>query len=320
MRLVCPPTRPRMYASDYLVVQSVSSRLAPFMWSTVEMLRIPTRTVRVSEFLEQTVFSANATTASSLLTEAEAQDYIFANDFLRTHPSLGASLTELGHSVSKPGAASVSSSGFSPPWTSSLPDWVGFSEPAAGSAHVYGVQFYLGGACTCIDSSASKIQTQSAFKSARSHWLNAPAVCAYDCLTVCRCCYAGAGSGAQPHWHEHAWNLAVHGSKRWMIWPEARTFYAATPAATFAEQVVPKLKGANAPLQCVQQPGDLVYVPARWGHTTLNLGPTVGVAVGFRTDDAERSKLVLGVPRSAQSCGEVEPPSAHHRHVAKGEL
>ena len=49
----------------------------------------------------------------------------------------------------------------------------------------------------------------------------------------------GAGSGAQPHSHEHAWNLAVHGSKHWMIWPQARSFYTATPASTFFEKVWP---------------------------------------------------------------------------------
>ena len=35
----------------------------------------------------------------------------------------------------------------------------------------------------------------------------------------------GADSGAQPHMHEHAWNIAVHGAKRWLVWPPATAFY-----------------------------------------------------------------------------------------------
>ena len=41
--------------------------------------------------------------------------------------------------------------------------------------------------------------------------------------------------------------------------------------------------GQRAPrfLECVQMPGDVVYVPKSWGHATLNLAPSVGVAVEF---------------------------------------
>ena len=37
-------------------------------------------------------------------------------------------------------------------------------------------------------------------------------------------------------------------------------------------------------------------VPARWGHTVVNLTPTVGIAVGFRTHDTETAKLVMETP------------------------
>ena len=98
-------------------------------------------------------------------------------------------------------------------------------------------------------------------------------------------------------------------------------------------QVIPTLHGGDAPLQCVQRPGDLVYsacaraahhyhiaivcsplfltistcaVPSRWGHTTLNLTPTVGVAIGFRTKDVEAAKLVVDSPRTCAAIQQVD--------------
>ena len=32
-------------------------------------------------------------------------------------------------------------------------------------------------------------------------------------------------------------------------------------------------------IQCVQGPGDMVYVPEGWGHSTVNLDETIGVAM-----------------------------------------
>lgn len=69
----------------------------------------------------------------------------------------------------------------------------------------------------------------------------------------------GKGSGAQPHTHEHAWNLAVHGAKRWLIWPPVSAFYSATPAADFAARALPVLRSnEDRPLECVQRSGDLL--------------------------------------------------------------
>ena len=122
-----------------------------------------------------------------------------------------------------------------------------------------------------------------------------------------------AGSGAQPHMHEHAWNLAVHGAKRWMIWPPSRSFYAARPAREFAAEAVPTMGGEDAPLTCIQHSGDLLYVPAKWGHSTVNLTPTIGVAVGFRTDDVLPAALNGHGARSCDAKVPAEPPSPPSR-------
>ncbi len=33
------------------------------------------------------------------------------------------------------------------------------------------------------------------------------------------------------------------------------------------------------PCEVIQQPGEVLYIPARWSHTTLNLAESTGFAV-----------------------------------------
>ena len=35
------------------------------------------------------------------------------------------------------------------------------------------------------------------------------------------------------------------------------------------------------PLECMQYPGDVVYVPLHWGHAVLNAQDSIGLAVEF---------------------------------------
>ena len=37
-------------------------------------------------------------------------------------------------------------------------------------------------------------------------------------------------------------------------------------------------------MQCTQYPGDILLVPALWGHATLNLTQCIGVAYEFAID------------------------------------
>lgn len=39
--------------------------------------------------------------------------------------------------------------------------------------------------------------------------------------------------------------------------------------------------GEDEELLCVQEAGDLIYVPRLWGHAVLNLAQSVGAAVEF---------------------------------------
>ena len=105
-------------------------------------------------------------------------------------------------------------------------------------------------------------------------------------------------TGAQPHFHGDAWNGLAYGRKQWFISRPSRAFFArsgqrvidwlATPPK-LAELTARDSKNAAhdgsaleaSDLLCVQEPGDIVYVPRLWGHAVLNLAQSVGAAVEF---------------------------------------
>lgn len=105
-------------------------------------------------------------------------------------------------------------------------------------------------------------------------------------------------TGAQPHFHGDAWNGLVYGRKQWFISPPSRAFFArsgqrvidwlATPpklaelaARDSKDGAQDGIGSAESDLLCVQEAGDVVYLPRLWGHAVLNLAQSVGAAVEF---------------------------------------
>ena len=84
------------------------------------------------------------------------------------------------------------------------------------------------------------------------------------------------GSGAPFHAHRDAFNALIFGRKRWFLLPPDRSLYSTTPVATWLASAAALPEGA---LQCVQEAGDVVFVPRGWAHAVLNLRTSVGVAV-----------------------------------------
>ena len=85
--------------------------------------------------------------------------------------------------------------------------------------------------------------------------------------------FGGDGSGATYHWHEAAFNILYVGVKEWKIAPPMYRGVAGMTAQKVSEVLDDKIS-----LTCVQQPGDLFYIPNYWGHSTINHGFTIGAA------------------------------------------
>ncbi|XP_065905980.1 uncharacterized protein [Dysidea avara] len=84
-------------------------------------------------------------------------------------------------------------------------------------------------------------------------------------------------SGAPGHFHRNAWNVLIYGKKRWFLYPPTEAFYSRQHVWQWWQQ---QQKPIGA-LECLQYPGDLVFVPDMWGHAVLNLQESVGLAAEF---------------------------------------
>ena len=59
------------------------------------------------------------------------------------------------------------------------------------------------------------------------------------------------------------------------------------PHLNWLESVYPTLADGDRPLECVQGPGDIVYVPSGWIHATVNIGDTTAIAQRVSSFPAE---------------------------------
>ncbi len=90
------------------------------------------------------------------------------------------------------------------------------------------------------------------------------------------------------HFHGNsAWNALVFGKKGWVLLPPDKKFLSITPAADMvrilAEDDATRIKLNSPPrnIRCIQQAGDLMFIPMGWGHLTYNLATSIGLAKEF---------------------------------------
>ena len=93
------------------------------------------------------------------------------------------------------------------------------------------------------------------------------------------------GSGSPPHFHGHALNLLVYGVKRWYLWPPAEAHFDLCPVWEWQEEHM-RGRGRGGGeggkwKECVQLPGDVVFVPEGWGHAVVNTEHSIAVAYEF---------------------------------------
>lgn len=92
-----------------------------------------------------------------------------------------------------------------------------------------------------------------------------------------------------------AWNAVTHGVKRWVLFePNAdRTLVKGRKyknkgeddeAIHYFDFILPRLRAANPGLrvyECVQMPGDIIFVPGQWWHGVVNLSDTIAVTHNY---------------------------------------
>ena len=105
-------------------------------------------------------------------------------------------------------------------------------------------------------------------------------------------------SGLPFHCHGQTWLGLVYGMKRWFIYPPGasqplsieRTSNPLRTVYDWFLEIYPRLQTLDQPpingeipvtqdpdegyrpLECLQRPGDIMYVPSGWSHSTLNIG------------------------------------------------
>lgn len=108
-----------------------------------------------------------------------------------------------------------------------------------------------------------------------------------------------ARSGAS--WHvdpalTSAWNTLLQGRKRWALYPPGRVPPSVVVHADEEDgdvdvdcpsslqwwlDVYPVLEDEDKPLECVQVPGETIFVPSGWWHCVLNIDSSVAVTQNF---------------------------------------
>jgi len=114
-------------------------------------------------------------------------------------------------------------------------------------------------------------------------------------------------SGAPPHAHAHAFNYVMHGHKKWWLFPPVLKTESTLPWEESGQRTLsqerangPDSGHRQQPLQCVQEAGDALYVPAGWTHATVNIETTIGVVYEFDFPSGYLSpRTYLSKPRTA---------------------
>lgn len=85
-----------------------------------------------------------------------------------------------------------------------------------------------------------------------------------------------------------AWNAVTHGHKRWALYPP---WMARVPGQHADDRhpnshkwwslIYPTLAPQDKPIEFIQGPGDLIFIPSGWWHAVLNLDETLSVTQNF---------------------------------------
>jgi histone arginine demethylase JMJD6 len=86
-----------------------------------------------------------------------------------------------------------------------------------------------------------------------------------------------------------AWNALISGHKRWFLLPPHYTadqvgvkgFGSRHPPANWWKDLYPEKRKLKGAVECIQGPGEIIYVPGGWWHIVINLDVTFCVTQNF---------------------------------------
>lgn len=90
-------------------------------------------------------------------------------------------------------------------------------------------------------------------------------------------------SGVSFHKHADAWNAVVFGRKRWFLYPPGKTppggVWPGYSQLDWFKLVYPTLQDDDKPIECVQEAGEILYLPESYYHGTINIGDTLAIGL-----------------------------------------
>ena len=98
-------------------------------------------------------------------------------------------------------------------------------------------------------------------------------------------CMGGDGSGVQFHKHADTWNAQIFGRKRWLLIPPAHAYYS---TRHFSDDYATERREEHT-IECVQQSGDVLFLPALWGHGVLYERMSIGASFLYQGGFAHKA-------------------------------
>ena len=85
-------------------------------------------------------------------------------------------------------------------------------------------------------------------------------------------------SGSTVRFQRSTWNTLLYGQRRWFVYPPDQAFYSKEHVWDWWKETYRENRTA---MECVQHPGDLVFVPDMWAHVAINLRESIGLTSEF---------------------------------------